>query len=185
MQTHSQYIQDTTHTHPYTDPWPHMFPLLSSHILEFITEKDHPCFLLLKPDVSISSLPVFCFSPLCGPILFIVMWSGELVGFFRAMNVCAWVSVLMRNLAFFPLFHTVTADWKASDTHLHAVWQDSRCFIWAVYQHHTVQSGLLSTTQLIKELLMFWEHSRTSFNNPLVLWLTVFNIEVGKWRYSK
>lgn len=155
-----------------------MFPLLSSHILEFITEKDHPCFLLLKPDVSISSLPVFCFSPLCGPILFIVMWSGELVGFFRAMNVCAWVSVLMRNLAFFPLFHTVTADWKASDTHLHAVCRTGALF--GLFTSTTLCSRVSYPLQLIKELLMFWEHSRTSFNNPLVLWLTVFNIEVGK-----
>lgn len=82
-----------THTHTQTHSiTTYMFPLLSSLILEFITEKAHPCFLLFSPDVSSSSLPVHCFSPLSWPLLFIVMWSEELtVFFFRTVYMCAFV----------------------------------------------------------------------------------------------
>lgn len=76
----------------------YMFPLLSSLILEFITEKAHPCFLLFKPDVSSSSLPLFSFSLVSRPPLFIVLWSGEFI-FFLEHCVC----VLKLNLHF-PFF---------------------------------------------------------------------------------
>lgn len=66
----------------------YMFPLLSSLILEFITEKVHPCFLLFKPDVSSSSLPLFSFSLIGRPLLSIVLWSGEFILFLRAVCVC-------------------------------------------------------------------------------------------------
>lgn len=67
---HTVKTHTLTHTHNHThithtqtsSVTTYIFPLLSSLILEFITEKAHPCFLLFKPDVSSSSLPLFSFS---------------------------------------------------------------------------------------------------------------------------
>lgn len=118
-----QTLVQHTHTCTLRPLTTYMFPFLSSLILEFITEKTHPCFLLFKPDVSSSFLPVFCFSPLCGPLLFIVMWSGELTGFFRVMCVRVCVCPHTKPCIFSPFFskcrlessrHTNTAtNWLA------------------------------------------------------------------------
>lgn len=89
MQTHIQH-SDTHITCTQTPPATTcMFPLLSSLILEFITEKTHPCFLLFKPDVSSSSLSLFSFRLVGWPLLSIVLWSGECIFFLRAVYVCA------------------------------------------------------------------------------------------------
>lgn len=101
MQTHIQHSDahiTCTQTPSVTT---YIFPLLSSLILEFITEKAHPCFLLFKPDVSSSSLPLFSLSLLSRPLLFIVLWSGEFIFFFRLVYVCVRVLKLNPN---FPLF---------------------------------------------------------------------------------
>lgn len=88
MQTHVQH-SDTHITCTQTpSATTYMFPLLSSLILEFTTEKAHPCFLLFKPDVSSSSLPLFSFSLVGWPLLSIVLWSGEFIFFLWGVHVC-------------------------------------------------------------------------------------------------
>ncbi len=110
--THTDTNTDT-HSHHTQTPslTTYMFPLLSSLILELITEKTPHYFLLFKPDVSGSSLPLRCFNPPRRSVLFVVNVVGESISFFKSsIRVC--VHVLILNPAFSPI--SATADLKVT-----------------------------------------------------------------------